>query len=88
MRPSLSDTNPKIEDIQINLMRKMNIRQKFSLIKSLSSLTISLSKRAIARRKPKLSKLEQDLLFVKYNYGEDLYKKVRGYLLKLPHNDM
>jgi len=88
MRTSLSDTNSKIEDIQINLMRQMSIPQKFSLITSLSSLTIQLSKRAIARRNPKLSRLEQDLLFVKYNYGEDLYKNVRGYVLKLSHKDM
>lgn len=87
MRTQLSDTNPKIEDIQINLMQQKSVPQKFAVIDSLSSLTIRMSKRAIARKNPNLSKRELNLLFVKFNYGEELYEKVSKHLPKSSHED-
>ena len=85
MKTNLSDTNPKIEAIQIKLLKQKTFSQKFSLIESLSSLTINLSKRAIIRKNPHLTTPELNLLFVKFNYGEDLYKKVRLYIMKSSH---
>ncbi|MFO7448286.1 MAG: hypothetical protein R6W90_18145 [Ignavibacteriaceae bacterium] len=49
-------------------------------MQSLSSMTIQLAKRAIKRANPQISKDEVDLLFIKYHYGEDLYKKVKLYI--------
>ncbi len=46
----------------------------------MSSLTMRLSKRALARANPDKNKKELDLLFVKYHYGDDLYQRVNQYL--------
>jgi len=39
-----------------------------------------LSRRAIERQNPGLSKREIDLLFVKYHYGSELAERLREYL--------
>ncbi len=74
------DTNPEVERFQISLLRKASVVKRFALMQSLTSTTIQLSKRAIARSNPGLSKRELDLLFVKYHYGEKLAKQLREYL--------
>jgi hypothetical protein len=76
------DTNPKIEKVLIEMIQKKSISQRLSMLQSLSSLTIRLSKRAIARVNPNCTKQELDLLFVKYNYGDDLYHRVSKFFSK------
>ncbi len=87
MKNILSDTDPKIEKVLINLIRQKSVPQKLSVMASLCSLTINLSKRAIARNNPGKSKMELDLLFVKYNYGDDLYNNVRNYVSKIGYGE-
>ncbi|OGU36806.1 MAG: hypothetical protein A2068_08155 [Ignavibacteria bacterium GWB2_35_6b] len=84
MRLQLSDTNPKVEKALISLIRKQSISKRLSQFVSLTSLTLQLSKRAIARKHPEMNSREVNLLFVKYHYGEDFYSKIKQYLLKLP----
>ncbi|MEW6702762.1 MAG: hypothetical protein AB1298_08580 [Bacteroidota bacterium] len=77
-----SDTNPEVERFQISLLRKASIAERLALMQSLTSTTIQLSKRAIARANPALSKKELDLLFVKYHYGDKLALQLRDYLIR------
>ncbi len=87
MTKQLSDTNPKVEKYLIDLIRKSSIQQRLSKLESLSSLTLQLSKRALARANPNMSKRELDLLFVKYYYGEDLYNKVNQFFQKMKYEE-
>ena len=82
MRPQSCDTRPEAEKKQISLIRRMNFREKFSQVCSLSSMMMHLSKRAITRANSNLSKREIDLLFIEYHYGKDLALRVRKYLEK------
>ena len=76
------DTNPIVEKVLIEMIQKKSISQRLSTMQSLSSFTICLSKRAIARANPNCTKRELDLLFVKYNYGDDLYHRISKFFLK------
>lgn len=66
------DTDPKVEQQLISLLRKIPFSKKFDRMQVFSSTVINLSKRAIARANPNLSKQEKDILFVKYNYSAQL----------------
>ncbi len=82
MRLQSSDTNPEAEKVLINLIQSKSIPERLSRLESLSSLTIRLSKRGIARANPGKSKLELDLIFIRLHYGETLYNKLKQFLLK------
>lgn len=75
-----TDTNPEVERVLISLLRKLNPTQKLEQVQSFSSSIINLSKRAIDRANPHLSKEEKNILFVKYHYGDELADKLRKYL--------
>ena len=85
MRLQSSDTNPEAEKVLISLIRSKSTPERLSQLMSLSSLTIRLSKRGIARANPGSSKQELDLLFVKHHYGETLFNKLKQFLLKSPY---
>jgi hypothetical protein len=74
------DTNPEAEKFLITLLRKRTISEKLDQVLEFSSSIIKLSKRAISRANPNLSKQEKDILFVKYHYGKELADKLRAYL--------
>lgn len=80
MRLQSPDTNPEAEKVLISLIRSKSIPERLSRLESLSSLTIRLSKRGIARANPGKSKQELDLLFVKLHYGETLFNKLKQFL--------
>jgi hypothetical protein len=82
MKLQSSDTNPEAEKILISLVQSKSIPERLSQLESLSSLTIRLSKRGIARANPDKNKHELDLLFIKHHYGENLYNKLKQFLLK------
>ena len=46
------DTPSKIEEIQINLIRKSNIPKRIAMVKALTEITVRLSKKAILRSNP------------------------------------
>ncbi len=83
MKKPLTDTNPKIEKILIDLIREKTVTERLTQFTALTSLTLGLSKRALSRRYPGKNQRELDLLFVEYHYGKDLSEKVKQYLLKL-----
>lgn len=80
MRTQSSDTNPKVEKKLIELIQQQSISQRLSRAVYLTSVTLNLSKRAIARANPKKSKPELDLLFVEYHYGIELANRLKNYI--------
>ncbi len=80
MRTQSIDTHPKVEQIQINLIRQASVAQRISKMRSLTSSLMRLSKRAIRRANPGLSPDELDVLFVRYHYGENLAIRFQRYL--------
>lgn len=87
MKTQSSDTNPKVEKKLIELIRQQSISQRLSRTKSLTTFTLNLSRRAIARANPLKSKLELDLLFVQHHYGSELADKVKIYIQKKENNE-
>ena len=76
----LSDTTPEAEKVQIELLRRASVSQRFALACSLTATAISLSRRAIARANPELDDREVGLKFVELHYGRPLAAKLRAYL--------
>ena len=79
MRPQPSDTHPKAERVQLDLLRRASVARRLALTRSISATAIQLSRRAIARANPDLSPRELDLLFVEYHYGADLAQRLRAH---------
>lgn len=82
MKALLTNNDQKIEKILIKLIKGKSITERLKNVGALTSLVIRLSKRAIARSNTGKNKCELDLLFVKLHYGEELFEKVKLYLLK------
>jgi hypothetical protein len=78
--PPHSDTHLEGERVQIELLRKASRRERFARACSLSAMTISLSRRAIARANPDFTPRQAHLKFVELHYGKDLASRVRRYL--------
>jgi hypothetical protein len=80
MKTQSIDTHPKTERILISLLKQESTAKKFSQIRSLSQMSIQLSKRAISRVNKELDENQINLLFINYHYGKDLAERVRKYL--------
>lgn len=74
------DTAPQAEKIQIELIRESSVSERISRVRSLSQMTMYLSRRAIQRTNPFLSEREVDLAFVELHYGKDLTEHLRLYM--------
>ena len=75
-----SDTNSKMEELQVSLIRNSSIAKRISRLRSLTRSTIWLSRRAIMRANPGLNEKELDLKFVSFHYGEKLANLLRKYM--------
>ena len=76
----LSDTHPEAAKVQIELLRKATVAERFSKVRSLTARSVRLSKRAISRANPGLTPEELRLRFIELHYGKDLAERVRVYL--------
>ena len=76
----LSDTHPDVEKLQIELARQATGAQKIAQMRSLTSLVIGLSRRAVARANPQLTPHEVEMLWVELTYGKDLAARLSEYL--------
>ena len=74
------DTHLKIEEIQIDLIRKSNIPKRIAMVQALTELTVRLSKKAILRANPRLSGQEINFLFCSFTYGENLANRIKEYI--------
>ncbi len=80
MKNRLTDTHPEAEQVQIELLRNMTTAERLARAWSLTAMTISLSRRAIAEANPDLTAAELDLKCVHLFYGEELASRLREYL--------
>lgn len=81
MKTQSKDTDPVTEKFLIKLMQGKSIQEKFESAVSLSSLTISLSKRAIKRANADKTQDELDIIFLRLHYGDtiaDNYEKFKS----------
>ena len=76
----LSDTSPDAEKVQIELLRKSTVAERFAKVRALTARTVGLSKRALARANPDLSPEDLKLRFVELHYGKELAERVRKYV--------
>ena len=81
-----TDTHPKAEEIQLQLLRQATPAKRFAIMCSLSQTAAALSRRAIRRANPSYSQQELDLAFVSYHYGDALAEQVQHYL-EQRHNE-
>ena len=78
--PQLSDTDEKIEKIQIDLIRQLSTSERVSRVRSLSQTVIRLSRRAIRQANPDLSEKELKYIFLAYHYGNEVAEKFKKYI--------
>ena len=78
--PRLSDTDEKIDKIQIDLIRKLSKSEGVSGLRSLTQTVISLSRRAIKQANPELSEKELKYKFMTYHYGNEIADKFKKYI--------
>lgn len=76
----LSDTSPEAEKVQIELIRRMSVPERIAQVRSLTTLVINLSRRAIAEAHPELGPREVVLKWVELNYGKELAAGFREHL--------
>ncbi len=76
------DTNPGVEALQIKLIRKASIAERIARMRSLSMTVIQLSRRAIKRANPNLTRQEHDLHFVEIHYGKEIAGNLKKYLAR------
>ncbi|MDQ2905575.1 MAG: hypothetical protein M3Y81_18780 [Chloroflexota bacterium] len=82
MRAQSSDTNPEIERVQLELLRKATDAQRFGLVRSLSQSGIEWSRQSIREAHPEASEEEIRLLWVALYYGQELADAVRADLAR------
>ena len=85
MKTQSVDTYQKAEEVQISLLRKASTSNKFSQVRSLSQITLQLSRRAITRANEDLSERQIDLLFISLHYGKELSNNLDKYLNSVAH---
>jgi len=81
----LTDTHPEAEKVQLELMRKASVAKRISLMRSLTSMLVVLSRRGIAEANPGFSPQEVKLRWGEINYGKPLAEELRTYLKKVSH---
>ena len=73
----LTDTDPEVARVQMDLLRRASPARRLRLALSLSRSVLSLSRGGIERRLPGASPEEVGLEFVRLHYGEALAGEVR-----------
>jgi hypothetical protein len=82
MKTQSIDTDPRIEAVQIALLRKAGTAKRAALMRSLSQTLIKLSRRTLRELNPELSEQELKVLFVRHCYGDELADRLQVYLQK------
>lgn len=78
--PMLSDTSPDALAVQIELLRKATLEERFRLTCDLTTTAIELSRHAIRQAHPTWSELQVRLYWAELHYGKELADQVRGHL--------
>ena len=75
-----TDTHPDLLRKQYELSRQASVSKRLQSMISITSATVQLSRRAIARSHPDLSPAELDCLFVSLHYGPEITARFKRYL--------
>jgi hypothetical protein len=70
---------PDAEAVQLDLMRRATPRQRFELMRSLTSLAFFSARRAIARANPGATQEELDVIFADVHYGPQIAEQLREF---------
>lgn len=73
----LTDTDPELARVQMDLLRRASPARRLHLALSLSRSVIALSRAGIAQRLPRATPEEVGLEFVRLHYGASLADEVR-----------
>jgi hypothetical protein len=84
MKTQSMDTSIEAERVRIALFRAATPTRRIALALSLSRTVISLSRTAIRQAHPDANEEEVGLLFVEFQYGEQLARQVRASLASRP----
>ena len=87
MRIQSTDTDSNAEAAWIALLREATPARRFAQVRSLSEVTLSLSRRAIARRNAHLREAELQAILVHHLYGAELADRFREYLKDRGHEE-
>lgn len=74
------DTSPEAEAVLLDALRRETVAERISRMRSLTATAVFLSRRAIRRAHPGLSRRELDLKFVECHYGRPLSDRLREFL--------
>lgn len=80
MARDLTDTDPDVGRMQVELLRSASPARRLRLAFSLSQTVIGLARRGLRRSIGHESDEEAGLRFVEVHYGADLARRVRRYV--------
>jgi hypothetical protein len=80
MRTQSVDTNPEVEKVQVELLRKLAVRERLKLGDKWSKAVMQMTWSALRRANPEAAEDELDLIFVESLYGKTLADRLRAYL--------
>ena len=75
MRPS-EDTHPAAASVQLDLLRRAPVHARARVMRSLSTMVIELSRRALRDRMPGASDSAVAIRWLELHYGEDIAARV------------
>lgn len=75
MSTQLRDTRPEAERVLIESLRQRTLAQRLDIACTLSETMIRFSRKAIRESHPGISVEELNLLFIEFNYGQDLAER-------------
>lgn len=82
MKTQSIDTHPKIEQMQIEMLRSLTPQEKMRRMNEWSKATYELAWRGLEQANPGASDLELGMIFVAVHYGQPLADCLRIYLHK------
>ena len=74
-----TDTGSDTETEMLRLLRNASVAKRFALADALTNSVVSLSRRALAKRRPQETEREILLEWVGLHYGHDLETELRDY---------
>jgi hypothetical protein len=83
MRTQSTDTDPSVERIQIEGLRRLTPTQRFQIANRLTRSAFTLSWANFRRKHADLDENEAALLWVRVLYGDDLADRVSAYVKDL-----
>ncbi len=83
----LSDTDPRAEQVQIELLRRVSAAERLRIALSLTATMVNLSRQTIADLNPGLDPQQLNIKCVEFYYGKELAARLRDYL-RTEHHDV